>query len=258
MSFLPVILLCVAVLALYVALFGKRHRSQAVSLPPLYKEVLLKDVAFYRQLNEQQRQDFENRMVRFLAATRIIGVGTDVTDADKVYISASAIIPIFGLGDWEYTNLDEILLYPDAFGHDFQQTGDERSVLGVIGEGALQRVMVLSQRALRHSFQNNTDREHTAIHEFVHLIDKADGSTDGVPEFFLGREYIKPWLQLIHKEINRIRDNRSDINPYGITNEAEFFAVVSEYFFARPDLLEKKHPELYRLLVQAFHQNPNA
>jgi Mlc titration factor MtfA (ptsG expression regulator) len=50
--------------------------------------------------------------------------------------------------------------------------------------------------------------------------------------------------------------NRSDIDPYAVTNEGEFFAVVSEYFFERPDLLEEKHPELYKLLTEFFHQKP--
>jgi Mlc titration factor MtfA (ptsG expression regulator) len=52
-----------------------------------------------------------------------------------------------------------------------------------------------------------------------------------------------------------INDNHSDIRKYGGTNQAEFFAVASEYFFERPDLLKKKHPELYRMLSECFNQN---
>jgi len=44
----------------------------------------------------------------------------------------------------------------------------------------------------------------------------------------------------------------SDINLYGATNDAEFFAVVSEYFFEKPDELKAKHPELYAMLEQMF------
>ena len=115
--------------------------------------------------------------------------------------------------------------------------------------------MVLSQHELRQAFINKTSKENTAIHEFVHLIDKSDGSVDGVPEFFVDRQYVKPWVQLIHQEIRNILSNRSDIDPYGATNEAEFFAVVSEYFFERPQLLEKNHLELYSLLSRAFNQD---
>ena len=59
----------------------------------------------------------------------------------------------------------------------------------------------------------------------------------------------------MHQSIKEIIADRSDINPYGATDQAEFFAVVSEYFFERPDLLASKHPQLYELLQGIFHQN---
>ncbi|KIC96235.1 zinc-dependent peptidase [Flavihumibacter solisilvae] len=226
------------------------------TFPESYREILLKDVPFYARLDATGKTLFEEKMWRFLSRTRITGVNATVQDVDKVYIAASAIIPIYGFKDWEYNNLAEVLLYPESFSHDFGQTGDGRNTLGVVGEGPLQRIMVLSQHELRQAFLNRTSKENTAIHEFVHLIDKSDGSVDGIPEFFVDRQYVKPWVQLIHKEIRKILDNRSDIDPYGATNEAEFFAVVSEYFFERPDLLELKHPELYQLLTEVFNQQP--
>ena len=64
----------------------------------------------------------------------------------------------------------------------------------------------------------------------------------------------KMLVQVVNKKIEKIYDGKSDINPYGGTNRAEFFAVVSEYFFERPKLLEKKHPELYKLLEKIFQQ----
>lgn len=257
MNILPVILFLVSAALLYVFLFRRKEKDTGAVLPDTYRNILRRDVPFYHNLAPEKQAAFEKRMMRFLGKTRIIGVKTDITDTDKVYIAASAIMPVFGFGDWEYNNLDEVLVYPSSFDHDFSQSGENRNILGIVGEGALQRVMVLSQQELRHAFQNHSGKENTAIHEFVHLIDKSDGSTDGIPEFFLGREYVQPWLQLIHREISNIRNNRSDINPYGITNEAEFFAVASEYFFEKPELLQQKHPELYSLLVQAFHQQPS-
>ena len=53
--------------------------------------------------------------------------------------------------------------------------------------------------------------------------------------------------------MEEINDDKSDIREYGGTNQAEFFAVVSEYFFERPDLLETKHPELYKMLQMCFN-----
>lgn len=48
---------------------------------------------------------------------------------------------------------------------------------------------------------------------------------------------------------------KSDINVYGATNNQEFLAVASEYFFERPQLLERKHPELYKILSDVFKQD---
>jgi hypothetical protein len=56
----------------------------------------------------------------------------------------------------------------------------------------------------------------------------------------------------MHTEINRIRENESDINPYGVTNESEFFAVAAEYFFERPALFAEKHPDLFQLMEKIF------
>ncbi|MBV1924911.1 MAG: zinc-dependent peptidase, partial [Dokdonia sp.] len=86
------------------------------------------------------------------------------------------------------------------------------------------------------------------------LLDKTDGMTDGIPERLLEHQYITPWLKLMHKEMEAINKDTSDIRAYGATNQAEFFAVASEYFFERPDLFKRKHPDLYQMLQRCFQQ----
>jgi len=115
--------------------------------------------------------------------------------------------------------------------------------------------MILSLPTLRHGFKNESDKNNTAIHEFVHLIDMADESVDGIPSVLLEKQYAIPWIDLINKKIDEIYDGESDINPYGGTNRAEFFSVVSKYFFERPKLLARNHPELYKLLERVFKQD---
>jgi Mlc titration factor MtfA (ptsG expression regulator) len=220
-------------------------------------EILSENVDFYEKLSFEKKKEFKERSMKFLACTRITGVGTTVEDLDKVLIAASAIIPIFGFPGWEYPNLKEVLLYPEHFDDEFKQTGQDRNILGMVGNGPYNNVMILSQRDLREAFYNKTAKSNTAIHEFVHLMDKSDGVVDGLPEIFLDKKYIIPWVKLIREEMEKIAKNDSDINPYAITNEGEFFAVVSEYFFERPDLLEEKHPQLYKQLSSIFQQRPS-
>jgi hypothetical protein len=260
MDTLLMFLLVLAVIILLLSLLFRSSPAKKTGIlpfPEAWRVLLLEQSDYYEALEENQKRLFENRIQQFLGQTRITGVNTTVEDLDRILIGASAIIPIFSFPDWEYSNLREVLLYPDSFNHDFEQKGNERSILGMVGDGALNGVMVLSRHELRQAFLNKTGKTNTAIHEFVHLVDKTDGTVDGIPEILMKRQYVLPWLQAMQKEIKKILADKSDINPYGATNEAEFFAVVAEYFFERPDLLERKNPELYQLLTSIFQQQPH-
>jgi Mlc titration factor MtfA (ptsG expression regulator) len=61
-----------------------------------------------------------------------------------------------------------------------------------------------------------------------------------------------PWLKLVHDKMEAINDDKSDIRAYGGTQQSEFFAVASEYFFERPKLMKRKHPELYQMMADCF------
>ena len=210
------------------------------------------DQVFYL-LSEEPRN--RGQVAHFLATIIISGVNVDISALDKLLVASSAVIPIFGFDDWKYNNLINVLIYPDTFNKDFEFEGGERNIMGMVGSGYLNGQMVLSQTALRLGFSKSAGKENTGIHEFVHLLDKSDGATDGLPENLLKHEYALPWLQLIHEKMQDIETNQSDINPYAITNQAEFFAVVSEYFFEKPELLKDQHPRLYVQLSRIFAQD---
>jgi MtfA peptidase len=144
------------------------------------------------------------------------------------------------------------LLYPGNFNTDFEQHGHQRSITGMVGTGSMQNVMIVSKWDLRQGFINDKSTHNTAIHEFVHLIDKMDGSLDGVPELLLERKHVARWKELIEWEMENIRRNTSDIDPYGATSPVEFFAVASEYFFEQPELFRSSHLELNEMLTRIF------
>lgn len=225
-----------------------------VPFPAEWKIILSKRVLFYNSLSEDEKNRFEHKVQEFLLNCRITGIETSIDASDKLLVASSAIIPIFGFNEWKYINIYEVLLYPTMFNEKFETTGHDRQILGMVGNGYMEGKMIISKEALHHGFSNESDKKNTAIHEFVHLIDKTDGTIDGIPALLLDKQYTIPWLDLINKKINEIYENNSDINPYGGTNRGEFFSVASEYFFEQPQLLEKKHPELYVLLERIFSQ----
>ena len=245
-----VLLVLLAIGILIYRFFKKKPLSQPGE--EIEKQILEKDVVFYQKLSAEEKARFVKALREFLSEVKVTGVNTEAEDVDKVYVAAAAIIPIFAFKDWKYNNIREVLVYPESFDADFSQTAEGRNTLGVVGNGPLQNVMILSRHDLRQGFTNHTDKSNTAIHEFVHLVDKDDGDVDGLPETLLSHKYTLPWLKRMREEIEAIREGDSDINPYGSKNEAEFFAVVSEYFFERPDLMQEKHPELFALLQKIF------
>lgn len=232
-----------------------KWKTPAKPFPAEWKQILEQEVLFYDSLDEEEQKRFEYKVQEFLLNCRITGVKTEVDLRDKLLVASSAIIPIFGFDSWKYTNIHEVLLYPRMFNENFEFEGDsERRILGMVGNQSMEGIMILSKEALRLGFKNESDKQNTAIHEFVHLIDKSDGQIDGLPKLLMDRQYAIPWIDSMNKEIDRIYAGKSDVNPYGATNKAEFFSVISEYFFERPKLLEEKHPELYALLEKIFNQ----
>lgn len=238
-------------------LFKKRSaKPQSVqSLNSNYQQLLQQHVAYYQKLNAASKKRFENLIADFIQNVRIEGVGLEVSDLDSVLVAASAVIPIFGYQEWRYTNLTNVILYPDTFNNDFQFEGESRNIMGMVGSGYMNGQMLLSRAALLKGFSSQSGKQNTGIHEFVHLLDKSDGATDGVPENLMAHEYAKPWLQMMHQEISRIEKGHSDIDAYAATSEAEFLAVVSEYFFEKPEQFQQKHPELYQQLSRLFAQD---
>jgi len=242
-------------------LFAKKSAAINTALPliaPL-KQLLAEHVDYYQRLDAADKLRYEGMVAAFLDRVNIEGVGLEITDLDRILVASSAVIPIFGYKEWRYNNLTNVILYPDTFNNDFQFEGDEnRNIMGMVGSGYMNGQMLLSRSALQHGFSKSSGKQNTGIHEFVHLLDKSDGATDGVPENLLPHEYAVPWLKMMHQEINRIEQGKSDIDPYAATNEAEFLAVASEYFFEKPEQLQDKHPELYEQLSRIFAQDPAA
>lgn len=256
-----IIIVAFAAVAFY---FIFRPKPKVMQRPPQFPEAwrtyLNNTVRFYRELSNNLQAQFEDDILDFLERHEITGISTEVTDEDRLLVAASAVIPIFGFPEWRYDNLEEVLLYPDSFNHQFETAGDnnDRSILGMVGNGYMNGKMILSIQSLRQGFENESSKTHVGIHEFVHLIDDHDGIIDGLLEVLMEKQYSIPWLQMMKESMQNIHEGDSDINPYGGVSEAEFFPVISEYFFKRPRLLKKKHPRLYEALSRVFRQNPAA
>ncbi|MGK0442451.1 MAG: Mlc titration factor MtfA (ptsG expression regulator) [Pseudohongiellaceae bacterium] len=211
-------------------------------------------VAFYRVLSKEDKKVFEQRSRLFLETTEITGQ-IEVSDEDCLLVAASAVIPVWGFPEWHYFNLKKVYLLAEAFNGDFKCGLPDSTITGMVGSGAMEGKMALSQPDLHLGFSNTKDKHNVGIHEFVHLIDMADGSCDGFPERLKDFSFSIPWFDLVEKKTQEICNRDSNIRDYGASNKVEFLAVASEYFFERPSMMKNKHPELYKSLNIFYQQD---
>jgi len=212
-------------------------------------------VEFYRQLSLADKTRFEHRCLSFIHVTEFVGHNLDVSDHDKLLVAAGSVILAWGFDQWHYVKVETVILVDRAFNEDAQFGQADSHITGLVGTHHLRGKMILSQAALHQGFSNSKDKRNVAIHEFAHLIDMADGEVDGLPREITEQGFALPWLALVRRKIKDIKNKKSDIRNYGATNNAEFFAVASEYFFERPKFLQRKHKELYKALERFYKQN---
>jgi Mlc titration factor MtfA (ptsG expression regulator) len=260
-NILTVITLIILVIA--ISLRVSRNRKKALQkkisevFPSLWREILNKKVLFYSKLSDSEKEVFEKRIRLFLATKTVEPIDTEVDDEIRLMIASSAIIPTFAFPKYNYPDVHTILIYPGSFDEEFQTTpqeGHKEVILGMVGNRSLNGTVILSKPDLLKAFDGLPHKENVGIHEFVHLLDKEDGIIDGIPKVLVDNNFVGPWLHEIKKEMSKIEKGDSDINPYALTNNAEFLAVVSEYFFDNPEKFQKRHPELYGFLSTIFNR----
>lgn len=235
-----------------------RKKVRKQNFPVEWKKILHDRVGFYQTLDENGKRQFEKGVQVFLAEKRIIGLKTEVDDLTRLLVASSAIIPVWGFQDWEYPNLAEIYITDGALSKtEYKEEKQTSVVAGQIRPRGGSHTVTLSKSALVSGFNNMADRKNVGIHEFAHLIDQQDGATDGIPGNRLPKHLVQPWAELMFRKMQAIKDGDTKINTYGATSEAEFFAVVTEYFFEKPGKLQENHPKLYKMLTEIFKQKPH-
>ncbi len=225
--------------------------------PQEWQATLERRVRFYRALDDAGKERFRQLVGVFLDEVRVTGVRTEVDDTVRVLVAAGAVIPVFGFEDWEYHRLGEVLIYPGAFDKGYQT--DEPAdayILGLTGLGHLRGVVILSKPSLLAGFADASGPENVGVHEFAHLVEQEEVDGGLPPE--VPPEVVRQWVGYVARELAHPSNQTAGISDYAYTNEHEFFAVLSEYFFGSPEVLKARAPVIYDLLRKLFHQDPAA
>lgn len=214
-------------------------------------------------LRPEQATQLRSLCARFLAEKRFCGGdGFGPSLEMAVRIAALACLPVLRLGYERLQPLREVVVYAGEFVTEHSEM-DEYGIVHegrrtLSGESWEHGTLVLAWSEVEASGQL-TQGYNVVIHEIAHLLDLGNGAFNGFPPLPAGMnpaDWSRAFSQTF-TELNALldADQIPPIDPYAATEPAEFFAVVSEYHFERPDLLQQIFPEVAKLLEQ-FYGNP--
>lgn len=244
----------------------RRMRLRRRPFPAAWRDILRRRVPYVRGLPADLQLQLKKHIQVFLAEKPFIGcAGLEVTEEMRVTIAAQACLLLLNRRrPGYYPDLRQILVYPGAFlvqrvhADAAGVLQDQRHALA--GESWSQGQVILSWEDSLQGAAVTDDGHNLVIHEFAHQLDQENGPANGAPPL-PGRHRHARWSEVLGEEFRRLQDEVSRggptlFNPYGATNPAEFFAVVSEVFFEQPQPLAAGHPALYAELSALYRVDP--
>ena len=245
----------------------RRRRLVEQPFPPLWLTYLEKNVAHYRCLTPADQARLRDDLRIFIAEKNCEGCGgLTMTDEIKVTVAAQACLLVLGLKHNYFERVQSILVYPRPYRDATERQGADGLIHddseGRLGEAHYRGPVVLSWSDVVEEGRNPQHGHNVVYHEFAHQLDMLDGVVDGTPPLETPELYQR-WREVMTAEYQKLIEAAEHgratlLDQYGTKNEAEFFAVATECFFDRPVQLARRHPELYDLLRQYYHQDPAA
>jgi len=250
--------------------YEKRKRLLAeierTPFPAAYREIVEK-IPYYKRLSTEDRQTMEHSIRLFIRTKDFVGVKIEITDEMRVTIAFYACLLLLHIKSGNcYENLKTILVYPFAMVAE-QVRGQggifSKEELILSGQSAGDTVVISWHDAEKEAY--HLRHNNVVIHEFAHEIDYMNGEADGVPPIELSKYH--EWTQVLHsefKQLNEVALKDRDwgkykiLGAYAATNEAEFFAVITERFFESPHSLQQNFPDLYHELKSFYKIDPIA
>jgi MtfA peptidase len=243
----------------------RRRMLATAAIPePLWRQAL-EALPFLAICTEDELSRLRERVIVFLSEKSIVGAaGFAVTPLMRVLIAMQACAPALWLDEDCYDGWENVVVYPDEFiiAREFE---DEAGVVHrhreqLAGESMPGGPVVLSWSDVEAGADWNSAGMNLVIHEFAHKLDMRNGEANGCPP--LPAE-IRPhhWQEAMNVAYEHFRarvESGEDtaIDPYAAESPAEFFAVLSEVFFAEPRLLLLEYAGVYDLMRRFYRQDP--
>ncbi|MBB6610940.1 zinc-dependent peptidase [Pontibacter sp. Tf4] len=229
----------------------QHKKAVTVAADEIRATLRLHPTLYYNRLQEAQKQEFEARVIRFIAQKTFIprGPGMDVTTEMQMKIAACAVQLTFGLPEIHFSHFKTFLLYPERYYSTIYKQYH-------CGEVNMRGIIVLSWRDFETGNYNPADGLNLGLHEMAHALHLENGIPNGEYDF-LNREYLYHWATVSETERERLQTDKSIFRRLSSAPDThEFFAVAVELFFELPLLLKQEHPGIYSSLANLLNQDP--
>ncbi len=243
-------------------LYGRKilflKKIQKMPFPSKY-EIVLNKIPHYTLLPESLKRKMQKSILFFIETKEFRGVEIMINDEIKIVIAFYACLLKLYKNDC-YEELHTIIVYPDdVISESVRNEGgiSKKETMILEGQSIGSTVVIAWNEAKKEAY--HPKRHNVIIHEFAHVQDFESGDINGVPLM----EYSKyrHWTQILFKEYDKLKEvflrgrylqKYKFIGDYAATDEAEFFAVVSELFFEKPLILKKHFPDIYNELKEFY------
>ncbi len=185
-----------------------------------------------------------------------------VTQSMAMIIALQACLPLLKTGLKSYDGWHTVIIYPTGFAPERvirDEYGVEHHVQSSLaGEAWLRGPVVLAWDETEHA--GIIDGHNLVIHEFAHKLDMLNGDANGFPPLHAQMNSVA-WGEAFTAGFEDIQNNCNrgeniGIDCYGATSPAEYFAVLSEVFFERPEVVQQHSAAVYEQLRQYYGQDP--
>jgi Mlc titration factor MtfA (ptsG expression regulator) len=259
------------------AQWRRRRLLEKYAFPDQDWEEALAPFRFFDRLGAEEKGRLRELVSLFCAEKEFAGAAEfEIGLRTQLMIAAQACLPILKLDLSFYRGWSGIIVYPGEMVVQREEV-DEDGVVHryedvLTGEAMPGGPVVLSWEDVTLAGAEESPGYNVVIHEFAHKIDMLAGDANGAPllttQFHSGMSRAEWQSTMRHAydefcaQVGRweARGEREDempvIDPYAADNAAEFFAVMSETFFTRPQDVRAQFPELYALLARYYRQQP--
>ncbi len=220
-----------------------------------------------RRLSRPERVRLRALTTLFLHEKTLNGVQGLVLDEEmRLIIAAQACVLILNLGLDCFDGWVEVVVYPGAFRvplRGMDEWGVEvEGERDLSGESWQRGPVILSWAEIEAELDGRHPGRNLIVHEFSHKLDMLNGRANGMPPLHPEMD-LSQWTAALsqayeHLQAQLSADRQTAIDDYAATGPAEFFAVISEYFFMSPNVLREHCPAVYEQLRQYYRQDPLA